>query len=167
MVCLGSARPQILRERTRVAHISFVVSPIRDHAFFEQPCLERLFGDDLLQSRGLAAQTLHLVGRGSTGRIAGKAALAGFEELFGRCCQSDANSSLVVALILKPASGYAMRDCHSTRAAERRCLYSWRLTRWRSWLKWLWTLAWTLPNFCRVFICRNLSIARSRRRNGR
>ena len=57
-------------------------------------------------------------------------------------------------------------DCHSARAAERRAL-SFRLIRWRSWLKWLWKEAWTELNFCRVFICLNLSIARSRRQNGR
>ena len=45
-------------------------------------------------------------------------------DLYAGCCQSDANPSLVDALILKPASGYPMRDCHSARAAERRCLYS-------------------------------------------
>ena len=38
---------------------------------------------------------------------------------------------------------------------------------WRSWLKWLWTVPWTAANFWRVFILRNRSIARSRRRNGR
>ena len=38
--------------------------------------------------------------------------------------------------------------------------------RWRSWLKWLWIEAWTELNFCSVCICRNRSIARSRRRNG-
>ena len=40
-------------------------------------------------------------------------------------------------------------------------------TRWRSRLKWLWTLAWTEANFRNVRICRNRSIARSRRRNDR
>lgn len=38
--------------------------------------------------------------------------------------------------------------------------------RWRSWLKWLWKAAWTELNFCSVFIRLNLSMARSRRRNG-
>ena len=37
----------------------------------------------------------------------------------------------------------------------------------RSRLKWLWTLAWTETNFCKLFICRNRSIARSLRRNAR
>ena len=49
---------------------SFVVSPIRDHAFLSSRKLERLFGDDLLQRRGLAAQPLDLVGGGGTGRVA-------------------------------------------------------------------------------------------------
>ena len=60
---------------------SFVVSPIRDHAFLSSRKLERLFGDDLLQRRELAAQPLDFVGGGGTGRIARQAALAGFEEL--------------------------------------------------------------------------------------
>ena len=49
-----------------------------------------------------------------------------------------------------------MGNCHSASAAER-----------RSWLKWLWTLAWTEANFWRVFIRRKRSIARSRLRNDR
>src|SRR3546814_10282024 len=42
-----------------------------------------------------------------------------------------------------------------------------RSTRWRSELKWFEIEAWTEANFCSDFICRNRSIARSRRRNGR
>ena len=34
-----------------------------------------------------------------------------------------------------PRECQATRDFHSARAAERRVRYSWRLTRWRSWLK--------------------------------
>ena len=45
-----------------------------------QPQLERLFGDDLLQRRGLA-QPLDVVGGGGAGRVARQAAPAGFEEL--------------------------------------------------------------------------------------
>ena len=60
---------------------SFVVSPIRDHAFFKQPDLKRLFGDNLLQRGGLAAQALYLVGGRRTGRITGKPTLASFQEL--------------------------------------------------------------------------------------
>jgi len=60
-----------------------------------------------------------------------------------------------------------MTACHSASAAERLSRYSWRLTRWRSWLKWFVDLAWTELNFWSVFILRNRSIARSRRWNGR
>jgi hypothetical protein len=60
---------------------SCVVSPIRDHAFFEETKLERLFGNDLLERGRLAAQVLDLVGgRGPRG-VACQPALAGFEEL--------------------------------------------------------------------------------------
>ena len=45
-----------------------------------------------------------------------------------------------------------MSDCHSASATERRSLQVWRSTRWRSWLKWLWTLAWTEANFLFVAI---------------
>jgi hypothetical protein len=55
---------------SRMRDTSFVVSPIRDHAFLSSRKLERLFGDDLLQRRGLAAQPLDLVGGGGTGRVA-------------------------------------------------------------------------------------------------
>ena len=40
-------------------------------------------------------------------------------------------------------------------------------TRWRSRLKWLCGLACSEADFCRLFICRSRSIARSCRRNGR
>jgi hypothetical protein len=60
--------------------ISFLVAPIRDHAFFEQPQLQRLFGDNLFQIASLAAQMLDLVGGGGTRRVAGQPFLAGFEE---------------------------------------------------------------------------------------
>lgn len=42
--------------------ISFVVAPIRDHAFFKQPQFQRLFGDDFLQIAGFLAKHLHLIG---------------------------------------------------------------------------------------------------------
>src|SRR6188472_3058713 len=61
--------------------ISFVVAPIRDHAFFKQPQLQRLFGDDLLEIARLLAQHFHLVAGGRPRRIAGKPLLAGFQEL--------------------------------------------------------------------------------------
>ena len=59
-----------------------------------------------------------------------------------------------------------MRDCRSARAAERWSLKLSRPVRCRSLLKWLWKAAWTELNFCRLFICLNLSIALSRRRKG-
>src|SRR3546814_10041140 len=60
---------------------SFVVAPIRDHAFFQQTVFECQVGHAFLQGAGLAAQVLHLAsGRGSSG-VAGQAALASFHEL--------------------------------------------------------------------------------------
>ena len=56
----------------------------RPHArscFFEQPQLQRLFGDNLLQITGLAAQLLDFVVGGGTRRVTGQPLLAGFEEL--------------------------------------------------------------------------------------
>src|SRR6266851_887306 len=61
--------------------ISFPVSPIRDHAFFEQTQFKRLFGDNLLQDPRLAAKVRHLAGRRCTRRVARQPTLAGFEEL--------------------------------------------------------------------------------------
>src|SRR6266545_3245127 len=61
--------------------ISFAVSPIRDHAFFEQPQFERLLGDNLLQILRLAAEILDLIRGGGPCRIPGKPALARFQEL--------------------------------------------------------------------------------------
>jgi hypothetical protein len=55
--------------------------PIREHAFFQQPQLERLLGHDLFQGAGLLAQRLDLVGGRGARRVAGQAALAGLEEL--------------------------------------------------------------------------------------
>ena len=60
---------------------SCFVSPIRDHAFFEQAQLERLLGNDLFQLLGLALEVLDLAAGRSAGRVAGEPALAGFEEL--------------------------------------------------------------------------------------
>src|SRR4051794_39155332 len=60
---------------------SFVVSPIRDHAFFEQPQGERLLGDYLLQLLCLTAQVLDLLRAGRSCRIPGKPALACLKEL--------------------------------------------------------------------------------------
>src|SRR5690606_10072448 len=60
--------------------ISFVVAPIRDHAFFEQTVLQRQVGDCLLQRAGLATKVLHFTGRRSTGRVACQSPLAGFQK---------------------------------------------------------------------------------------
>ena len=60
---------------------SFLVSPIRDHAFFEQPELERRLGNDLLHSARLPAQPLHLVTGSSPCRVTRKAAFASLQEL--------------------------------------------------------------------------------------
>src|SRR6516162_2094901 len=62
--------------------ISCVVSPIPDHAFFEQSVFEGEVGDDLLQGLRLSAEILHLVGSRSPRRVAGKPSLAGLQELF-------------------------------------------------------------------------------------
>jgi len=61
--------------------ISFLVSPIPDHAFFEKPVLQHLLGQRLLEVARLGTQCLHLVtGRLACG-IAGKPLLAGLQEL--------------------------------------------------------------------------------------
>ena len=39
---------------------SFVVAPIRDHAFFQQTVFERQVGHAFLQGTGFAAEVLHL-----------------------------------------------------------------------------------------------------------
>jgi len=61
--------------------ISCLVSPIADHAFFKQPKLQRLLGDNLLQFLRLTPQILDLAAGRSTRRIARKPSLAGFQEL--------------------------------------------------------------------------------------
>src|SRR6266446_2747556 len=63
--------------------ISFLVSPIRDHAFFEKTQLERLLGNNFLQLSRLTTQILDLAARGRSRRIAGKPPLAGLQELLG------------------------------------------------------------------------------------
>src|SRR4051812_10719316 len=60
--------------------ISFEVSPIPDHAFFEETVLERQLGHHLLQSPGLAAQILDLVARRLTHRVASQTLLARLQE---------------------------------------------------------------------------------------
>src|SRR4051794_39051451 len=61
--------------------ISFFVAPIRDHAYFEQPVLERKVRNAFLQRARLAAQILHLVGGGGTGGVTSQPALAGLHKL--------------------------------------------------------------------------------------
>src|SRR5258708_39209949 len=63
--------------------ISFLVSPIRDHAFFEKTQLERLLGHNLLQLSRLTTQILDLAARGRPRRTAGEPPLAGLKELLG------------------------------------------------------------------------------------
>jgi len=84
-----------------------------------------------------------------------------------RCCQSNRNSSPIVEVVPFLAKFQAISICHSASAAERRILWVTLSIKWRSRLKWLWTLAWTETNFCKLLICRNRSIARSRLRNGK
>ena len=56
-----------------------MVSPIPDHAFFEQPQFECLLGDNLLQVLRLAPELLDLIGRRGPRRVAGEPALAGLQ----------------------------------------------------------------------------------------
>ena len=58
-----------------------MVSPIPDHAFFEQPQFECLLGDNLLQVLRLAPELLDLIGRRGPRRVADEPALAGLQEL--------------------------------------------------------------------------------------
>jgi hypothetical protein len=52
---------------------SFVVAPIRDHAFFEQTVFQCQIGHAFLQGPGFAAQVLDLSGGRGTGGVAGQA----------------------------------------------------------------------------------------------
>src|ERR1700722_8436525 len=63
-------------------NISSLVSPIRDHAFFEQSVFEGEIGHDLLQRLRFAAEILHLVGSRGASCVAGESPLAGLQELF-------------------------------------------------------------------------------------
>ena len=62
-------------------HISFLVVPIRDYAFFEQAVFQGEVGHDFLQVTHLPAQVCDLAGSGLTLGIAGEPAPAGFKEL--------------------------------------------------------------------------------------
>src|SRR5262245_16272678 len=60
---------------------SCLVSPIPDHAFFEQSQFEGLLGDNFLEVLRFAPEPLDLVGRRRTSSVPGKPALAGLEKL--------------------------------------------------------------------------------------
>src|SRR6516164_7414193 len=60
---------------------SCLVSPIPDHAFFEQSQFEGLLGDNFLEVLRFAPKLLDLVGRRCTSGVPGKPALAGLEKL--------------------------------------------------------------------------------------
>jgi hypothetical protein len=62
-------------------NVPYLVSPIRDHAFFEQSVFEGEVGDDLLQRLRLATKILHLVGGRGARRVAGEPPFTGFQEL--------------------------------------------------------------------------------------
>jgi hypothetical protein len=61
--------------------ISFVVSPIRDHAFFKKPQFQGLLGNHFFQFTRLATKIRHFTRRGCSGGIAGKPALPSFQKL--------------------------------------------------------------------------------------
>jgi hypothetical protein len=61
--------------------ISFEAVPTAGHAFFQEPDLQGLLGDNLLQGSGLTPQLFDLPGRCLAGRIAGEALLARLQEL--------------------------------------------------------------------------------------
>jgi hypothetical protein len=69
----GAPLPQCRPDRG----VSWLVSPIPDHAFFEQPQFERLLGDNFLQVLRLAPELLDLISRRSPHRVTGEPALAG------------------------------------------------------------------------------------------
>jgi hypothetical protein len=61
--------------------ISFCVSPIRDHTFFEKPQFQCLLGDNLLQVTSLTAKGLNLACRGRTGSITRKPPFTSLKKL--------------------------------------------------------------------------------------
>ena len=61
--------------------ISFVVSPIRDNAFFKKPQFQGLLGNNFFQLTRLATKSRHLARGGCSGGIAGKPALSSFQKL--------------------------------------------------------------------------------------
>ena len=62
-------------------NISFLVSPIRNHAFFKEAQLKRLFSDNFFELPCLMAQVFDLAARGSPCRIPRQTPLASFKEL--------------------------------------------------------------------------------------
>src|SRR4029450_1228185 len=71
-----------VRRASRSRGASCLVSPIRDHAFFEQAQFERLLGDDFFQLLGLASEIFDFVAGRGAGGIPGQTPLAGLEGLF-------------------------------------------------------------------------------------
>jgi hypothetical protein len=62
--------------------ISFVVAPIRKHAFFKQTVLQCQVSHDLLQGTRFTAQILNLAARRCTSRVASQPTLSSFQKLF-------------------------------------------------------------------------------------
>jgi hypothetical protein len=60
---------------------SCLISPIRDHAFFEQPQFKGLLGDDFLQVLRLAPELLDLIRRSRPCGVPREPAFAGFKKL--------------------------------------------------------------------------------------
>ena len=73
----------VVQDCAEVEPAPFVFAPIRDHAFFEQPQFQRLFGHDLLQITGLTAQIFDLGRCRCTRGVTGKALLPSLEEFLG------------------------------------------------------------------------------------
>ena len=64
-----------------VSYTHIDVSPIRNHAFFEQSVFQERLGQRFFEIAGFLAQLLDLTGRGLTCRVAGQPLLASFEEV--------------------------------------------------------------------------------------
>ena len=60
--------------------ISFDILPIRDHAFFQQPELQGLLGNDFFQLARFTAKGAHLSRGGGTSRIASEPTLASLKK---------------------------------------------------------------------------------------
>ena len=73
----------ILLEANRAKTMDAPVVAIlgNDHAFFEQPVLQHLFGQGFFQRAGLGTEPLHLMAGRLARRVAGKALLAGLQKL--------------------------------------------------------------------------------------